>query len=189
MDKAEERVFCDSVKFWQSENCALRAFLLISFFMLLFFIIMLLQSHPNHVPCPRHLGICESLSVHSWCKCTRIIHCTLYNQQQGDKENRNPSISCVSAAVSPSTWGKKTHEWPLREINSSKKKTLKTAVLILVLWQVRHDNRSRNTEGRNSLDWRHEVHPHSISVTALADTQTWCIGEHKARAPRLASWR
>lgn len=97
------------------------SFLLISFSMLLVVVIMLLQSHPNHVPCPRHLGICESLSVHSWCKCTRIIHWTLYNQQQGDKENRNPSISCVSAAASPSTW-EKTHEWPLQEINSWKKK-------------------------------------------------------------------
>lgn len=41
------------------------SFLLISFFMLLFFIIMLLQSHPSPVPCPHHLGICESLSLHT----------------------------------------------------------------------------------------------------------------------------
>lgn len=113
---SRKRVFRDAVKL-----CC-ESFLLISFFVLLFFITMLLQSHPNHVPRPRHLGICESLSVHSWCKCTRIIHCTLYNQQQGDKDNRNPSIPCVSAAASPSTREKKTHEWPLQEINSFKKK-------------------------------------------------------------------
>lgn len=60
-------------------------------------------------------------------------------------------------------------------------------MLILVLWQVCHENRSRNTEGRNSLDWRQEVRPHSISVTALAGTQTWRVGEHKTRAPHWAS--
>lgn len=105
---SRKTVFCDSVKFWQSEKLCCESFLLISFFVLLFFITMLLQSHPNHVPRPRHLGICESLSVRSWCKCTRIIHRTLYNQQRGDKDNRNPSISCVSAAVSPSTPEKNT---------------------------------------------------------------------------------
>lgn len=142
-DKVQEKE-----KFWQSEKLCCESFLLISFFMLLFFITMPLQSHPNHVPRPRHLGICESLSVHSWCKCTRIIHCTLYNQQQGDKDNRNPSMPCVSAAVSPSTREKTHTSGHCKKLTLLKKKPLKTAVLILVLWQVCHENRSRNTEGR-----------------------------------------
>lgn len=76
----------------------------------------------------------------------------------------------------PVSQPEKRHKWPLQENNS---------LLILVLWQVHHRKRSRNTEGTNSCNL--ETWHITMFLWKHSQPHTWFVHEYLTRPYHLAS--